>query len=51
MNGAAVVVVLGAASVIGDIDYTPLPDYLEGIIVAAASTASGLLVAWAARNR
>lgn len=51
VNGAAVVLVLSLATALGQIDFTPLPDYIEGIAVAAASTAAGLLAAWATKNR
>jgi hypothetical protein len=50
-NGAVVVLVTYAALALGEVDFTPLPDYLEPIVVATAGTVAGLLTAWATRNR
>jgi hypothetical protein len=51
INGLVVTVALYGADAIGDFDFTPLPDALEPIAVAAAGVAIGLLSAWATKNR
>jgi hypothetical protein len=50
-NGAAVAVAGYLAVWLGDLDFTPLPDAVEPILVAAAGTAIGLLTSWVAKNR
>lgn len=45
-NGVLGFAALWAASSIGDVDFTPLPDVLEAFVVPAATTAVGLLVSW-----
>jgi hypothetical protein len=50
-NGVIVVAAGYAALALGDIDFTPLPDYLEPILVAGVGTLAGLLTAWATKNR
>lgn len=51
VNGALVTGALYLADVVGDFDFTPLPDALEPILIAAAGVAVGLLTSWATRNR
>ena len=51
VNGAAVIGAGYLALALGDIDFTPLPDYLEPVIIAAVGTLAGILTAWATRNR
>lgn len=51
VNGALVVLAGYGALALGDIDFTPLPDIVEPVILAAVGTVAGLLSAWATRNR
>lgn len=51
INGAVVAVALYLADAVGDFDFTPLPDQVEPIAVAAAGVAVGLLTAYVTKNR
>ena len=50
-NGAIAAVLLYVADFIGDLDFTPLPDSVEPLVVAAAGTVVGLLVSKAGPRR
>lgn len=50
-NGALVALALYVANWLGELDMTPLPDWLEPLAVAGAGIAVGMLVSWVARNR
>lgn len=50
-HGAVVAAALYLAEAVGQFNFTPLPDVLEPIVVAAAGVAVGLLTSWVARNR
>jgi hypothetical protein len=51
VNGLLVAGALYLADWLGDLDFTPLPDQLEPIIIAAAGVGIGLLTSWATQNR
>ena len=50
-NGLAVTGMGFLALALGDVDFTPLPDTVEPIIVAAVGVAIGLITAWVTKNR
>lgn len=51
VHGGLVVLALYVAEAAGKFDLTPLPDVIEPVVVAAVTTAAGLLTSWATRNR
>ena len=51
LNGATVALAGYLAVWVGDLDFTPLPDQVEPILVAAAGVAVGLLTSYVTRNR
>ncbi len=50
-NGLAVTGMTYLALALGDVDFTPLPDTLEPIIVAGVGVAIGLITSWVTKNR
>jgi hypothetical protein len=50
-NGLAVTGMTYLALALGDVDFTPLPDTVEPIIVAAVGVAIGLITSWVTKNR
>lgn len=50
-NGLAVAGASYLAVWLGDLDFTPLPDAVEPILVAGVGVAVGLLTSWVAKNR
>lgn len=51
VNGLAVTGMGYLALALGDIDFTPLPDAVEPIIVAVVGVAIGLITSWVTKNR
>lgn len=51
VNGLLVAAALYVADWLGEVDFTPLPDQVEPILIAAAGVGIGLLTSWATKNR
>lgn len=50
-NAVVVAAALALASAIGEYDFTPLPDWMETIVVPAAAVAVGAITQWAMSRR